>query len=88
MEAAYRFQIVVLTFYTDPQFLAQALPPGMPRSLTGEGSSLEKLTRPQAAEAMARVFAVRGNSFDSHNEDLENFRDYFVRIAHRLRQLH
>ena len=87
MAAAYRFQIVVLTFYTDPQYLAKALPPGMQRTITGEGSSLEKLTPAQAAQVFAKVYAARGKNFDSHTEDLQTFQDYFTRIAYRLRAL-
>jgi hypothetical protein len=87
LAAMYHYQVLVLAFYTDLEYLGKALPPEAMKNRAGFESTIEHLTPAQAAEVSNRVYQLRGKRPDSHQDDLQTFNDYFARIGLRLRHL-
>ena len=83
----YLYSLIVLKYFTDPQYLTPALPKGFERFKTADHPGLEDLTVPQMAKAAAAIIQARGNRPDSHSEDLKEFYLYLGRAAARLRML-
>jgi hypothetical protein len=83
----YLYSMVILRYFTDPQYVTAAIPKGYERFRTADHPSLEDLTPSQMARATATIIQARGNRVDSHSDDLKEFYLYLTRAGARLRIL-
>lgn len=83
----HRFVFLILRYYTDPQYIEGALPPGFARFPSADRKGLEDLPPQQLVELFtnaSRAIAVNG---DSHAEDRKEYDTYLRRITLRMQHL-
>jgi hypothetical protein len=83
IESIYLYEIVILKYNTDVQYLTSALPPGFARYRTTDRRGIEDLSPQQIDAVMNTVMRARGTARDSHSDDQT---DYIAHIARAVTQ--
>jgi hypothetical protein len=81
------YEQIILRYYTDPQYVQSALPPGFGRIATADHKGIADMTSQQTSQAIAIANQAHGGQRDSHDEDRQDYQRYIERANTRLAHL-
>ncbi len=86
--AIWRYQQLVLQYFTDESYVRAALPPGFSTRPTNDQKGIPDLDEAQTMRVFAISEKLHGAQKDSHTEDRQEYERYMRRAAIRIGLLH
>ncbi len=87
LASVYHNEMTELKYFTDAQYLTEALPRGYTRFKTGDQPGIDDMTPAQIGQAALKVDQARAKNRDSHDEDRKEYDDYILHADTRVRLL-
>jgi hypothetical protein len=85
--AVYLYELLMLRYYTDVNYLQAFLPPGYDRYRAADRKGFEDLSAQQMAQIITNIDKAMASRGDSHSEDRQEYDRYLHRIAMRLQSM-
>ncbi|HSV14759.1 MAG TPA: hypothetical protein VLI90_10895 [Tepidisphaeraceae bacterium] len=83
----YLYELLLLRYYTDVNYLQQFAPPGYDRFHAADRKGFEDLSAGQMAQLVSNINHAMAARGDTHNEDRQEYERYMHRMAQRLQHM-